>query len=73
MVPRSKRTQVGCGVAVLSLTRVLLTFQVDKAFTATYETKITPLAIAVFLKYNKGEASCGVFARDALGVARSLY
>lgn len=29
-------------------------FQVDKAFTATVENKITPLTLAVYLKYSCG-------------------
>jgi len=30
-------------------------FQVDKSFTASCESKVTPLTIAVFLKYSSGK------------------
>ncbi|XP_043224474.1 importin-9-like isoform X2 [Amphibalanus amphitrite] len=43
----------GGEVLALMLEAMCSVVSVDKAFTATYETKITPLAIAVFLKYNK--------------------
>ena len=33
----------------------MLHLQVDEQFTAQYEAKITPLAIAIFLKYSGGE------------------
>ncbi|XP_037091260.1 importin-9-like [Pollicipes pollicipes] len=43
----------GGEVLALMLEAMCSVVSVDKTFTATYETKITPLAIAVFLKYNK--------------------
>ena len=39
----------------LTLTIPQLVLQVDKAFTASCESKVTPLTIAVFLKYCSGK------------------
>jgi hypothetical protein len=36
----------------------ILYFQCDKSFTATAESKVTLLVIAIFLKYNSGELLC---------------
>ncbi|XP_069694516.1 importin-9 [Periplaneta americana] len=45
-------TQYSCEVLSLVMETLALVLSIDRNFTASYESKVTSLAIAVFLKYN---------------------